>query len=170
MNNKHYDKFPAWMMSIMISFPTCHGRIMINEINAFCMVFHVRWIFLTTSLQIPLKWLVTSITRFGAKLWEYPYDIENHTKLIFSLYIFLRCFNYGFRWSYLATQKKSDACEKIQLTSAGWSWGIKVDFASWPSFITWKASKLGRGVCGTFNGCFTGVISTTGAAGFILSL
>ena len=49
--------------------------------NAFCMVFHARWIFLTTSLRIP-----PACDSGGIRRWvvRNPSHMENHTKCIFS--------------------------------------------------------------------------------------
>ena len=50
---------------------------------AFCMVFHVRWIFLTTSLRIPPE----SLSDEGGirrRVVRNPSHMENHTKCIFS--------------------------------------------------------------------------------------
>ena len=59
---------------------------------AFCMVFHVRWIFLTTSLPIPPE----SRSDEGGirrRVVRNPSHMENHTKCIFSHTLHLRHFN-----------------------------------------------------------------------------
>ena len=75
---------------------------------AFCMVFHVRWNFLTTSLRIPPESLVTRVG-FGDEWWEIHLAWKTIQNAFSRIFYTLRHFNQvaahenHVRWIYLTT-------------------------------------------------------------------
>ena len=57
----------------------------------FCVVFHARWIFLTTSLRIPPTELLATRVGFGDEWWEKSISHENPHKIYLLAYFTLQC-------------------------------------------------------------------------------